>query len=95
MATCRYDSNFKSPTQIGKKMKCNASPRSNSTFLDLKPVVTIWNKVLSLISLTEVCCQLVLKKMRCDKSDAWGEGCLIFLPKANNTINGLKNRILP
>ena len=33
--------------------------------------------------------------MRCDESDAWGEGCLIFLPKANNTINGLKNRILP
>lgn len=79
----------------GEKMKRVTSPRSNSTYLDLKPVVTIWNKVVSLIPSTEVRRQIVLKKIKCDENDAWGEGCLIFLPSKNNTINGLKNRLLP
>ena len=79
----------------GEKMKRVTSPRSNSTYLDLKPVVTIWNKVVSLIPSTEVRRQIVLKKIKCDENDAWGEGCLIFVPSKNNTINGLKNRLLP
>ena len=75
--------------------KRTSAPRSNSTCIDYKLIIPCWNKVVDLVSRAQVRREHVLKKIKCDCNDAWGLGCLIFIPQKNNSANGLKNRILP
>jgi hypothetical protein len=79
----------------GEQKKRVSAQRSNSTCIDFKQIIPCWNKVVSLLGRAQVRRDVVLKKIKCKSDDAWGIGCLIFVPHKNNTANGLKNRILP
>jgi hypothetical protein len=71
------------------------SPRSNSTTIDLSPIIPIWNKLLTILPMAEITRDVVLRKTKCKFDEAWGSGALIFSPIKNNTMNGLNHRLLP
>ena len=80
---------FQQPTPVSNM------PRKPSTFIDVYPIQPVWSKVMEAKELAEVRREIVLKKLKCDEREAWGEGCLIFAPVRSNTTNGLKCRYLP
>ena len=79
----------------GEQNRRLSVPRGTTTSLDFKRIIPYWNKVVSLLDNAESRRHIVLKRIKCKAMDAWGIGCLIFIPQKNNSINGLKNRILP
>jgi hypothetical protein len=81
---------------IEQKQKYDAtSPQSNSTGIDLSPVIPLWNKLLTILPMAEIRRDMVLSKTKCHIDEAWGSGALIFSPIKNNTMNGLNHRLLP
>lgn len=69
--------------------------RSSSTQIDLSTVIPIWNKVVYQLKITEIRRKEAISKLKCKKEEVWGEGCLLFAPCKNNTLQNLKCRFLP
>lgn len=70
--------------------------RMLSIVVDCSLVIKLWKTVMEKLNGSEVRRQLVLKKVRLQESECWGEGTLIFVPvRRNGLIFGLKNRLLP
>jgi hypothetical protein len=69
--------------------------RSSSTQIDLSTVIPLWNKVVIQLNITELRRNETIKKLKCKKEEVWGEGCLLFSPCKNNTLQNLKCRFLP
>lgn len=72
-----------------------SNPRSSSTFIDIKNIIPIWNKVVVHQDITESRRNETINKLKCNKEDVWGVGCLLFAPCSNKTSTNLKCRFLP
>ena len=72
-----------------------SNPRSSSTYIDIKNIIPIWNKVVVQQDITEMRRNETINKLKCNKEDVWGVGCLLFAPCMNKTTSNLKCRFLP
>jgi hypothetical protein len=70
-------------------------PRTPSTYIDLKPIIPVWNKVVNHVANAQLRREQVLAKINCDEEESWGRGCLIFAPVRYNHNENLKCRYLP
>ena len=85
-----------SEAQCKKYASNKEQPCIPSTFIDLKYIIPIWNKVATSLLENAVGRRMqVLAKMKCKDDEAWGIGYLIFAPIFNNHPENLKCRSLP